>query len=92
MILARTQWTLNSNQCDQIGRVIGHLATFYWSHWFQPTIGTSFGILTFILWICRVEGANHPFVRAADEYLQSLDAVDAALIFEDQNQLDQVRN
>jgi hypothetical protein len=38
----------------------------------------------------RVETANHPFVRAADEYLQSLEAVDAALIFETQTQLDQV--
>jgi hypothetical protein len=38
----------------------------------------------------RVEAANHPFVRAADEYLRSLEAVDAALIFETQSSLDQV--
>ena len=38
----------------------------------------------------RVETANHPFVQAADDYLQTLEAVDAALIFEGQTQLDQV--
>jgi hypothetical protein len=38
----------------------------------------------------RVEAVNHPFVKAADDYLQSLGAVDAALIFEGQTQLDQV--
>ena len=38
----------------------------------------------------RVETANHPFVQGADDYLQTLEAVDAALIFEGQTQLDQV--
>ena len=38
----------------------------------------------------RVETANHPFVQGADDYLQTLEAVDAALIFEGQSQLDQV--
>ena len=38
----------------------------------------------------RIETANHPFVRAADDFLRSLEAVDAALIFETQNELDQV--
>jgi hypothetical protein len=37
----------------------------------------------------RVEAANHPFVRAADGYLKSRDAVDAALIFGDKVRLDQ---
>ncbi len=37
----------------------------------------------------RVEAANHPFVRAADDFLKSRQAVDAALIFGNKVQLDQ---
>ena len=37
----------------------------------------------------RVESANHLFVQAADDFLRSQDSVDAALIFETQEQLDQ---
>lgn len=37
----------------------------------------------------RIEAANHLFVQAADDFLKSQKAVDAALIFEDQNKLDQ---
>ena len=37
----------------------------------------------------RVEAANHLFVQAADDFLRSQDSVDAALIFETQDKLDQ---
>ena len=37
----------------------------------------------------RLESANHLFVQAADDFLRSQKAVDAALIFEDQMKLDQ---
>ena len=37
----------------------------------------------------RVESANHPFVRAADDYMSSMQSVDAALIFPSKTQLDQ---
>ena len=37
----------------------------------------------------RVEAANHPFVRAADDYLKYRKSVDAALIFPKKSGLDQ---
>ena len=37
----------------------------------------------------RVEAANHPFVRAADDYLKYRQSVDAALIFPQKLGLDQ---
>ena len=37
----------------------------------------------------RVESANHLFVQAADDFMRAQDAIDAALIFENQMKLDQ---
>ena len=37
----------------------------------------------------RVEAANHMFVRAADDYLKTVDAQDAALLFPSKKELDQ---
>ena len=36
-----------------------------------------------------MEAANHLFVRAADDYLKSIDAIDAAIIFPSKKFLDQ---
>jgi hypothetical protein len=37
----------------------------------------------------RLEGANHQFVKAADDYLHDREAIDAALIFKTEQELDQ---
>lgn len=37
----------------------------------------------------RLEGANHQFVKAADDYLHDREAIDAALIFKTEAELDQ---
>ncbi len=37
----------------------------------------------------RLDAANHQFVQAADDYLRDRGAIDAALVFSDEPQLDQ---
>ena len=37
----------------------------------------------------RIETANHQFVKSADDYLRDRDAIDAALIFKDETDLDE---
>ncbi len=40
--------------------------------------------------ICQIsEAANHQFVKAGDDYLHDREAIDAALIFKTENELDQ---
>ena len=75
-----------NDTCGQLGqRRFSGVVDLSWGGWRPVREAAGRNGLPYV----RLETANHPFVRAGDDYLRDRDAVDAALIFETEAELDE---